>query len=58
MQKIRMTFSVVYELNMAHYPEGASPQEAMEIDIANAKESPQDFMEFDGLEVSGEIIVD
>jgi len=45
-----------YEANAEHYPEGATPEEMLEVDLANAQEDPFLFLEGDSVwRITGEV---
>jgi hypothetical protein len=52
--KIRMTFTVEYEVEPDDYSPGTTPEEMLAVDILNAQDDPQQFIY--GAKVTGEII--
>lgn len=56
--RITMTVTVEYEINPTSYPKGATPEEMLAIDIANAEDDPYIFLEMpeSKLVVKGEIL--
>jgi len=60
MQKAKITFVVTieYEMNPGHYPEGATPQDMLDIDLAGADDDPMVWMDNEDAKwaISGELI--
>lgn len=54
--KIKLTMTVVYEYEptIAHYPEGSSSEDILEIDRINAEGDPYMFMDVGHLTVTTE----
>lgn len=58
MSKARITVTFEYELNPEWYPEGATPDERLQIDIANYHDdcSLFDVMQLNELTITGEVL--
>lgn len=56
--RIRITFNVVveYDADPANYPKGSTPQQMLDIDLANAEEDPFLMVEGGAWTTTGEIV--
>lgn len=54
--RAQITFTVEYDINPDHYPEGATPEEMLAVDLENAEEMPYAFIDMEGMRIMGRLL--